>query len=193
MKNLKLMSIFLILGLFIACEPSPEISPHAGGDSELNAFPNSSHNTPERLKPDVAEKNAGLATLRRATAKYHNVDKAIEDGFVPIGPCQENPNGPGGLGIPFVKLDRVDGTINLEEPEVLFYEPQKNGKLRLIGAEPVIPIGLWEGEEPPSMFGHEFHRNDEEGLYGLHMWVWKHNPDGIFSFWHADVSCEFEE
>lgn len=135
----------------------------------------------------------GLATMRRATARYHRVEAAVEDGFEQILPCLENPSGPGGLGIPYARLDRFDAVIDLSEPEILFYEPQADGRLRLVGGEPVTPIELWEaehGSEPPSMFGRTFHRNEEHGLYGLHMWVWRHNPDGVFAFWNAEVSCD---
>ncbi|MFW6084256.1 MAG: hypothetical protein ACODAA_03495 [Gemmatimonadota bacterium] len=114
----------------------------------------------------------------------------MADGFVQILPCLEHPTA-GGLGIPYARLDRFDTTIDLSEPEILFYEPQKNGRLRLVGGEPVVPIALWDGEAP-SLFGREFHRNEEHGLYGLHMWVWKHNPDGVLSFWNPEVSCEFD-
>jgi len=61
----------------------------------------------------------------------------------------------------------------------------------LIGGEPVIPIELCKESNPPTLFGQEFHRNDEHVLYGLHMWVWKHNSDGVFAFWHPNVSCEY--
>lgn len=134
----------------------------------------------------------GLATLRRATARYHRVEAAVEDGFVQAMPCADPP-GPGAIGIPYVKLDRFDTIINLEKPEVLFYEPQKNGRLRLVGAEPVVLIEEWDKthDEPPSLFGQEFHRNEDAGLYGLHMWVWLHNPEGVFAFTHPKVSCEF--
>lgn len=30
-------------------------------------------------------------------------------------------------------------------------------------------------------------------LFGLHMWVWRHSPDGVFSFWNTNVSCERAE
>lgn len=137
-----------------------------------------------------AQVDRELATLRRATARYHRVEAAIADGFVQILPCMEHPT-EGALGIPYGRLDRFDATIDLSEPEILFYEPQRNGTLRLVSAEPVVPIALW-GDVPPSMFGREFHRNDDHGLYGLHMWVWKHNPEGMFAFWNPTVSCEFE-
>lgn len=140
-----------------------------------------------------SEKNTGLATFRRATARYHNLDKAIEEGFEQILPCMEDPEGRGALGVVYAKPDRIDATIDLNEPEILFYEPQKNGELRLVGGEPVIPIELWTENNPPSLFGQKFHRNDEHGLYGLHMWVWKHNPDGVFAFWHPNVSCKYSQ
>ena len=193
MKTLKRITLFLVLGSLIACETSTEISPESTDQEDLNVVQNNGSNA-SSMSLGSSEKNKGIATLRRATARYHDVSAAIDDGFDTILPCQENPEGKGGLGIPYINMDRVnDGHIDLENPDVLFYEPQKNGKLRLIGAEPVVPIELWSKEERPSLFGVEFHRNDEAGLFGLHMWVWKHNPDGVFAFWHSDVSCEHAE
>lgn len=137
----------------------------------------------------------GLATFRRATARYHRVEAAIEDGFEQILPCLSNPDGEGAIGIPYARLDRFDTNIDLSEPEILFYEPRKNGKLRLVGGEPVTPIEAWDAEnsDPPSLFGRQFHANREHGLYGLHMWVWRHSPDGVLSFWNRNVSCQFAE
>lgn len=194
MKSLKPTSIIVILifGVFIACESSTDITSEPMSHAEMNTVQSNHSNAPS-FAANNAERNSGLATLRRATARYHDVDAAIEDGFVQALPCQENPEGEGGLGIPFLNPDRLDTIINLAEPEVLFYEPQKNGELRLIGVEPVVPIELWDESEsnPPSLFGREFHRNEEHGLYGLHIWIWKHNPDGTMAFWHSNVSCEY--
>lgn len=190
MKILKLTTIVLALGGLIACESSTKVSPETTDQPDLNVIQNNESNA-SSMSMGSSEKNKGLATLRRATARYHDVSAAIDDGFDTIFPCQENPEGDGGLGIPYINMDRVlDGKIDLENPDVLFYEPQKNGKLRLVGAEPVIPIELWTEEGRPSLFGIEFHRNEQEGLFGLHMWIWKHNPDGVFAFWHSGVSCE---
>lgn len=179
-----LTGCLLLLAPLAGCEEGTPAGPEAPGrqSAEFTADPiETAAGTAD------AEVDRALATLRRATARYHRVDAAIADGFVQILPCMEHPT-EGGLGIPYARLDRFDTTIDLSEPEILFYEPQDNGRLRLVGAEPVVPIALW-GDEPPSMFGREFHRNDEHGLYGLHMWVWKHNPEGTFSFWNPSVSC----
>lgn len=174
-------------GLTTACDGTPVSADPRGETLALEA----SGQTMERT-----EENVGLATLRKATARYHRVDAAIEDGFqrIPNLGCVDPP-GPGAVGIPFLNIDRLDATIDLAEPEVLFYERQRNGKLRLVGAEPVVPIAMWDAaeSEPPSMFGREFHRNDAHGLYGLHMWVWQQNPAGTFAFANPGVSCEFAE
>jgi hypothetical protein len=122
--------------------------------------------------------------------EFRRLDAAIEDGFVQFLPCVADP-AQGALGIVYANLGRVDGTLDVEEPEVLFYEPQKNGRLRLIGVEMVVPIALWTGSETPSLFGHEFHRNDALGLYGIHIWVWRHSPAGVFAFMHPRASCLF--
>lgn len=137
----------------------------------------------------------GIETLRQATDRYNDVEVATNEGFVQADPCVENQEGPGALGIPYVNTDRLDITIDLNKPEVLFYEPQQDGDLRLVGAEPVVPLETWDENEsePPSLFGHEFHRNEADGLYGLHMWVWKENPAGTITFWHTDVSCKYAE
>lgn len=140
-----------------------------------------------------AEEAAGAAAFRRATARYHRVEAAIADGFVQILPCLANPEGEGAIGVPYAKLDRFDAEIDLSEPEILFYEPQEDGSLRLVGGEPVVPIDAWDGSEPPSLFGREFHLNEEHGLYGLHMWVWRLTSEGVFSFWNDNVTCEFAE
>lgn len=135
----------------------------------------------------------GLETLRQVTNRYHDVAAAVQDGFQQALPCQENPDGPGALGIPYLNADRLDTTIDLENPEVLFYEPQQNGDLELVGLEPVVPIDAWDAEydEPPTVLGQSTHRQDAEGLYGLHIWIWRDNPDGVFAFWHPDVSCQY--
>ncbi|MFW6191898.1 MAG: hypothetical protein ACOC83_00315 [Gemmatimonadota bacterium] len=193
------MPLMLVLCFAIgACEADP-----AG---QLTATETTPETSTAASPPDVttsrasgagqAEMRKGLATFRRATARYHRVEAATADGFEQILPCLSNPDGPGAIGIPFAKLDRFDAEIDLSKPEILFYEPQADGSLRLVGGEPAVPIAAWEATgqtEPPSLFGREFHRNEEHGLYGLHMWVWRDSPDGVFSFWNANVSCDFAE
>ncbi len=186
------LSALIVVGLLTACEsPTGTSSDLVNDPASKMAYQMS--DDAAFLSKGAREMHQGLATLRRATARYHRHEVALGDEFSPVAPCQENPVGPGGLGIPHLNLDRLDATIDLMNPEVLFYEPQKNGKLRLVGVETVVPIDLWGEDEPPSLFGQEFHRNDDVGLFGLHIWIWRHNSDGTLAFWHPDVSCEFAE
>ena len=186
----RLTTGLLLLAPLVACEQrSPTEAAPASDEATAEAAGLPAGQLTPMTGGEAALRGA-LATLRRATASYHRVDAAIADGFVQILPCQQHPT-EGGLGIPYARLDRFDTTIDLSEPEILFYEPRANGELRLVGAEPVVPVALW-GDDPPVLFGLEFHENEDHGLYGLHMWIWKHNPAGTFSFWNRSVSCEFE-
>lgn len=161
----------------------------ACGDAEPFS-PDGAASPDARFSMSTAEEGAGLATLRRVTARYHRVDVAERDGFERFGPCVETPAG--GLGIVYVNLERLfDGELDLSEPDVLFYEPMMNGRLRLAGVEVNIPQEMWEGEDRPSLFGNEFHENPEGNLYGIHIWVWKHNPEGMYAFLHPGITCEF--
>jgi hypothetical protein len=58
-----------------------------------------------------------------------------------------------------------------------------------VAIEYIVPIPMWSGSEPPSLVGQEFERNDALGLYALHLWLWRHNPNGMFADWNPKVSC----
>jgi hypothetical protein len=64
--------------------------------------------------------------------------------------------------------------------------------LRLVGVEYVVPFGAWTAPEPPVLFGQHFHRNETFGLWALHVWVWQHNPSGLFADWNPRVTCAKE-
>jgi hypothetical protein len=141
----------------------------------------------------TADINKDLAAVRRATAKYHRYDVAVEDGFIPLSECVEVP-GLGGMGYHYGLPSRIDGSIEVEYPQVVMYEPDKNGKMHLIGVEYIIPFDfLPADEEPPVLYGQEFSANQMLGLWALHVWVWKHNPNGIFDDWNPNVSCQFAQ
>lgn len=165
------------------CTDADPLGSHDGADSEpaMTAL------------PVETDQNMDLAALRRSTAAYHDAATAMEDGFVSLEVCiAENPiDGQDPLGIPFVHMDRLlDGVLDPEEPEILFYEPRENGTLRLVGVEMAVPIALWGEEDPPELFGQEFHENEAEGLYGIHVWIWLHNPEGLFATGNPRLSCE---
>ncbi|HSM25169.1 MAG TPA: hypothetical protein VK856_09925 [Anaerolineaceae bacterium] len=142
-----------------------------------------------------------LAAVRNATARYHNVENALADGFVADIHCVAEP-GLGGMGLHYVHLGRLtDGEINLLEPEILLYAPSGNG-VKLVGVEYMLGIGPPDGEVPddpdpaPVLFGREFdgpmvgHGPGQPPHYDLHVWVWQPNPSGMFAMFNPNVGCD---
>jgi hypothetical protein len=145
----------------------------------------------------------GLSAARAGTAGYHNIEVAVDDGYGEFTDaagiaCIDNP-GVGGMGIHFAKLALVlDDTVNAATPEALVYEPEPNGRMRLVATEYVVFKDAWDAthESPPSLFGRQFELMGSPNRYGLpsfyelHAWVWKQNPRGMFDDWNPRVSCD---
>ena len=149
---------------------------------------------------DTARAGEGgdIADIRAATARYHDVALALRDGYVPVGPCDEAA-GRGAMGSHYLHPGRAaDTVVDARRPEVLLYEPQDDGSLRLIGVEYFVADAdqdLATDDDRPSLLGHAFDGpmlGHEPGMpvhYDLHAWVWRHNPTGSFSIWNPRVSC----
>lgn len=127
-----------------------------------------------------------LARLRAATAKYHDVEEAVVDGYVPFGECVALPSGPA-MGIHYVNMQKVlDGQVSVTEPEVLVYIPESDGSVRLVAAEYMVPQAMVT--ERPELYGQHFHQGPME-TWTLHAWVWRNNPDGMFADFNPKLSC----
>jgi hypothetical protein len=138
-----------------------------------------------------------LAALRDVLAPYEQVDVALAAGFEPFGHCMSGPQG--AQGIHFTHGERIaDAALDALRPEVLMYEPRPDGSLRLIGAEYLVFQRAWHDAghaAAPVLLGREFTLNTtllDEPFYALHVWVWQHNPLGIFANWNPLVSCEHD-
>ena len=142
--------------------------------------------------------NADLAQLRRLVAPYHNVDKALADGYVLESVCVSDPLlGAMGFHAPNLTL-RNDAEISLLQPDVLVYERTPNGKFRLNAVEYFVLKSTWDaahggaGAAPPVLFGQNVPLSDHPPFgqhYELHVWLFQHNPSGIFALWNPTVSC----
>lgn len=175
------LTLFSLAFLLAACDhvgtEAPAVSLHTRATTDEAAG--------ARLAPEVRRQ---LAELRAATAPYHRFEHAVESGYnVDLTGCRENPL-VGGMGHHYGNLELVDGDLRVTEPEVLLYEPQRNGRMRLVGVE-YIATGDESGP-PPTLMGETFVWNTEFGVWTLHAWVWKHNPSGVFTDWNPTVSCE---
>jgi hypothetical protein len=130
-----------------------------------------------------------VATIRQATERYHDVNAAIAEGFVLLHGCENRPD-EGPVGTVYVHMGRLtDGVIDPATPEALIYEPGSGGSLELVGVEFAMPYALWTEQEPPELLGATFQREDEFEVFGLHVWAWRDNPEGLFAESNPRVSC----
>ena len=129
--------------------------------------------------------------LRRATARYQDLNVALADGFVLLHPCEVRP-GEGAVGAVYVNLARLDARFDLDRPEALIYEESANEPAQLVGAEFAIPYVLWTKNEPPAFLGQTFQAEDEFGVFALHAWIWRANPNGMFAEAHPGIACAAE-
>jgi hypothetical protein len=139
----------------------------------------------------AAPRGDEIARIRAATAPFHHLDRATAAGWdlVPgLDHCFDNP-GIGAMGFHYINTDLLDTSVELEEPEALVYVPGPNGRLRLGAVEYIVPAALWDGPEPPTLLGHEFHLNEALGVLVLHVWVFEPNPAGMFEDWNPRVTC----
>lgn len=175
-------SLILPILVLTGCEQATE-SPLRQDRSSIQVSHGSSEMTPEFEQQ--------LAELRRATARFHNFDAAVDEDYdAQLTPCWYY-SGQGAMGYHFGNPALIDGSPELLAPEILVYEPMRNGGLRLVALEYIVPIAAWQGATPPSLLGQEFHRNDVLGLYAFHVWLWRHNPSGMFAEWNPTASCEY--
>ena len=150
---------------------------------------------PERNVPPRCRELAGqLNQVRRATSAFYSYDVAIAANWDTIlGGCVESPMG--GMGYHVHNMDQLNnGVLTLLRPEVLLYAPMEDGSMEFLGVEYIIPGNLWKSQDPPELLGQQLHFNRNVGPFGiwaLHVWTAKHNPEGIFAAWNPEVSCEF--
>jgi hypothetical protein len=145
-----------------------------------------------------------LAAVRQVTAQFHRVEAAIDAGYELgyvngsgtriITGCVANPTA-GGMGYHYFNKELIDDLVVDElKPEGLVYAPAPDGDgLKLVALEYVVP-GAGSNppgvSEPPTVFGREMViLVPAVGFYTRHVWVWGHNPAGIFESWNPEVTC----
>jgi hypothetical protein len=176
------------LAMLAACTDAPT-------DTVGPQFAHEAHMS-QAHSPATAVSNKDLAALRRATARYHDVEAALADGYLADEHCVSAP--PGGMGFHYVNPGYIDLEIDAARPEALLYEPTDDGGVRLVGAEFLVHGDAWDAENPspPSFAGVAFDPPSDRSaaappgpFYTLHVWLWKHNPEGMFVPFNPRVSC----
>jgi hypothetical protein len=129
----------------------------------------------------------------------------IDDGYAPLpavqdtstveatNGCAASKAGAGAMGVHYILGSLLDNIVDAQRPEVLVYEPQANGRMKLVALEYVAT-----GEQ--SLFGEDFVRTDLAPYLGgaegtnfawtLHAWIWTPNPSGLLMPWNPRVTCD---
>lgn len=147
-----------------------------------------------------------LAQVRRATARFHDLDAALEAGYQLgwvngsgnriITNCVAHPTA-GAMGYHYFHPGLMaDLPVDLLQPEVLVYAPGHDGQLQLAAVEWIArgpnsnPPGVPASEPPPSVLGMPMHiLVPAVGFYIMHAWIWQPNPAGMFTDWNPEVTC----
>jgi len=185
-RAIKRVSALITLSLAVAALVSLGARPPAS-ESHVGAHP-----APSR------EQSGDLRRARAATRRFRNVKVARAAGYAAAGECVQDPKY-GAMGIHYANADLLaDGKLDITKPEVLVYQPLPSGKLRLgaveyfqadadqdLATDPDRPY-LFRLPFDGPMLGHE------PGMpihYDLHVWLYRHNPAGLFAAWNPRVHC----
>ena len=153
----------------------------------------------------AANNTAAINAVRTALDKYKDPIAAVRDGYYSTVGCVDFPTGgtehgameykPGAMGVHFINMALVGPKLDSTKPQVLLYEPVGD-KLVLTGAEWFVPTDV--SKAPPTILGHQL-MGPMEGHapvmpaalhhWDLHVWLWKNNPNGMFSPTNSAVKC----
>jgi hypothetical protein len=152
----------------------------------------------KQTKDQQAKASVLVQTVRQATARFKDVSVAQGEGYALQFGCVSG-DSEGAMGLHFVNGALVgSGVIDATKPQIVIYEAQPDGSLKLIGADFLVMAKQWNATHPgpPELMGQLFHLFDSPNRFGLpafytlHVWAWKDNPNGAFVNWHPNVSCE---
>jgi hypothetical protein len=130
-------------------------------------------------------------------------------------PMMGRPAELGAMGIHYFRPDllgitgtspRVNGNgthTDFLQPAILIYEPQADGSLELVAVENLVFKRAWheKNAEVPSYYGVPWDSMQDdpateideahhfEPHYDRHVWLFRDNPNGIFSPFNPNVSC----
>jgi hypothetical protein len=150
-----------------------------------------------------------IATALESSRKYQDVAVAKAEGYRPEGPCESSADGT--MGIHYVHEAKIAAPPDVSQPPILVYLPTQEG-LKLVAIEYFQPV-IQDGEpylgsesepprpeslpdEPPELFdGLPFdgpmagHNPSMPWHYDQHVWLYAHNPDGLFAAWNPAIEC----
>ena len=140
---------------------------------------------------DSAKTERQLDVVKRVTSRFKDVQKAEAAGYVAVGECVSGPKG--AMGVHYINGALLgDPRLDLKKPELLLYEPQEDGGMKLVGVE---WMQLDTGQRAPKLMGQRFqgpmnHNGTAPWHYDLHVWTIRKNRSGTFAQYNRRVSCD---
>jgi len=143
--------------------------------------------------------DAQLAAAKEATKGFLTPAGALAAGYIPVSPCVSSPFG--GMGVHYLNPQLARKTVmDILNPAELTYRPTPEG-LALASLEYHLDDAdqnLATDGDRPTLFGVPFDgpmpghgppANPGPIHYDLHVWLWFHNPSGMFSQWNPLLVC----
>lgn len=111
------------------------------------------------------------------------------------------------LGITEPPSPRVNGAgthTDFRKPSILIYEPQADGSMELVAVENLVFAAAWKAtghDAPPTFHGVPYDRMVDDPATELdeahnfaphfdrHVWIYRDNPNGVFTPLNPAVSC----
>jgi len=149
------------------------------------------HPAPQDLRLTLAD----AAASRAAAERFYDVKDALAAGYEPLFDCTDNGEA-GAMGQHYIKKAwAMDGVLDVNQPDVLMYEPQPDGSMHLVALEYIVFQANWTGAKPPVFLGrelqlkHKVGTHDVDPFYEVHVWHWRDNPSGMIADNNPAVSC----
>ena len=140
---------------------------------------------------DSAKTGRQLDVVKRVTARFKDVSKAEAAGYAAVGECVATKSG--AMGVHYLNGALLgDPKLDIRKPELLLYEPQEDGGMKLVGVE---WMQLDTGQRAPRIMGRRFqgpmnHNGTAPWHFDLHVWTIRKNPRGTFAQYNRRVSCD---
>lgn len=217
MKSYRLALLCFASFTVAACATSP--TPQTAAPQPPAAIYKMALASPTSGEPTLAE--IRTATERFRNVNVALAEGYIRDPFdlCDSAEMMGKPAALGAMGIHYFRPDlvgvsappnpRVDGNgthTDFRKPSILIYEPQKDGSLELVAVENLVFLKAWEAtgaKDRPSFHGVPWDKMaddpatalDEahmfEPHYDRHVWLYRDNPNGVFTPFNPAVSCQY--
>ena len=188
-KTAARLTMVAVLGLIVACSPSTKSAPTS---SDAATLAHASHARVASNGDLTADQMQAIAAVRNATNQFHDFEYATSasgGGYTQQFPAGCAATSTGAQGVHYLNPTlAADPAIDILRPELLMYEPGPNGQMKLVGVDYVTP--LTDPNAPaPTLLGVDLAPLSSLGVWAIHIWAWRPNPDGMFAMWNPKVSC----